>query len=263
MTIVAAFAISIYLIATFVLARHVWRGSAPARGIIVGLTSLALLAQGVEIWLTIRYAQGWDLSLFSALVLATWLMSILTLVLYYRRASVLGLAVYPLTAISLILKSAFPSSVQLLSDNPALEWHILLSLAAYAVAGLAALQAIVVAFQEQQLRQHHLGRLSQQLSPLQSLEAGLFQLLMAAFILLSASLLSGAVFVDDFFAQRLGHKTVFGVLSWLVFATLLWGRWQRGWRGATAVRWCLAGFALLLVAYAGSKVVLEFILTTA
>ena len=58
----------------------------------------------------------------------------------------------------------------------------------------------------------------------------------------------------------LSHKTVFALMSWLIFAALMWGRWRHGWRGRLAVRWTLAGFVLLLLAYVGSKFVLEVLL---
>jgi ABC-type uncharacterized transport system permease subunit len=54
--------------------------------------------------------------------------------------------------------------------------------------------------------------------------------------------------------------TVSAAVAWLVFAVLLWGRWKFGWRGRTAIRWTLGGFAFLLLAYFGSKLVLELVL---
>jgi ABC-type uncharacterized transport system permease subunit len=59
------------------------------------------------------------------------------------------------------------------------------------------------------------------------------------------------------------HKTIFSVLSWITFAALLWGRWQWGWRGRRAVGVLYAGAALLLLAYVGSRFVLEVILQRA
>jgi ABC-type uncharacterized transport system permease subunit len=76
-------------------------------------------------------------------------------------------------------------------------------------------------------------------------------------------LLTGILFVQDFFAQHLLHKTVLSVLSWLAFGALLLGRWRQGWRGATAVRWTLAAMALLVLAFFGSKFVLELVLLRA
>ena len=80
------------------------------------------------------------------------------------------------------------------------------------------------------------------------------------FALLSGALLTGLLFVEDLFAQHLVHKTALSVLSWLVFGTLLVGRWRWGWRGAKAVRWTLAAMVLLLLAYFGSKFALEIVL---
>ena len=95
-----------------------------------------------------------------------------------------------------------------------------------------------------------------------SLEALLFRIITLGFVLLSLTLGSGFVFSEELFGQaaRFNHKTVFGILSWIIFAALLVGRYGWGWRGRTALRWTLAGFAALLLAYVGSMFVLEVIL---
>ena len=77
---------------------------------------------------------------------------------------------------------------------------------------------------------------------------------------MTAAIISGALFVENMMAQHLAHKSVFSVLAWLIFSVLLWGRHQLGWRGNIAVRWTLTGFAFLILAYFGSKLVLEIIL---
>jgi ABC-type uncharacterized transport system permease subunit len=56
------------------------------------------------------------------------------------------------------------------------------------------------------------------------------------------------------------HKTIFSVLSWFAFAVLIVGRAQFGWRGRTAVRVLYIGSGLLLLAYVGSRFVLEVVL---
>ena len=68
------------------------------------------------------------------------------------------------------------------------------------------------------------------------------------------------MFIHDLFAQHLVHKTVLSLLAWVIFAILLWGRWSRGWRGRKAIRWTLGGFFTLMLAYFGTKLVLELIL---
>jgi len=98
------------------------------------------------------------------------------------------------------------------------------------------------------------------LPSLQGMEALLFQMLAAGMVLLSVALITGWLFVEDLFAQDLAHKTLLSMMAWLVFAALLIGRQRAGWRGRTAIRWSLAGFVLLALAYFGSKVVLEILL---
>jgi ABC-type uncharacterized transport system permease subunit len=92
------------------------------------------------------------------------------------------------------------------------------------------------------------------------MEAMLFELLWIGVALLTIAIVSGAVFVDDIFAQHLVHKTVLTIAAWLLFSTLLWGHYKLGWRSKTAVRFTLTGFALLMLAFFGSKLVLELIL---
>jgi ABC-type uncharacterized transport system permease subunit len=88
----------------------------------------------------------------------------------------------------------------------------------------------------------------------------LFQMLTTGIVFLTLSLASGLLFIEDLFAQHLVHKTVLSILAWIIFTGLLIGRSRYGWRGQTAIRWTLIGFALLLLAYFGSKLVLELIL---
>ena len=87
-----------------------------------------------------------------------------------------------------------------------------------------------------------------------------FQLGFFGFILLSVGLLTGFLYLEDMFAQHLVHKTVLSMVAWIAFAVLLWGRFRFGWRGRTAIRWTLIGFAVLMLAYFGSKAVVELIL---
>jgi ABC-type uncharacterized transport system permease subunit len=138
--------------------------------------------------------------------------------------------------------------------------HIVLSVAAYALITIAAAMAIALAFLDRRLRMRKpLGWLSI-LPSVEALEAGTFQALGAGFAMLTLSLFSGFIFVDNLFSQQLSRKTILTCLSWVVFGTLLYGRWRFGWRGRTAVRWTLGGFALLGLGYFGSKIVLELIL---
>jgi hypothetical protein len=146
----------------------------------------------------------------------------------------------------------------------ALDWrlqlHALLALLAYATLAVSALIAIALWFQDRALRTRHLHGWLRALPPLVQLETLLFRSLWASFLLLGAALLTGILFVQNLLAQHLWHKTVLSVLSWLVLAALLFGRWRFGWRGARAVRLTLVSMALLAMAFFGSKYVLEELL---
>ena len=88
----------------------------------------------------------------------------------------------------------------------------------------------------------------------------LFQLIGAGFALLTLTLVTGALFVDNLFGQHLVHKTVLSIIAWLIFGALLYGRWKHGWRGRRAVNLTLSGMALLVLAFFGTKAVLELVL---
>jgi len=139
--------------------------------------------------------------------------------------------------------------------------HLLLAMLAYSLFTIAILHAVLMAVAERRLHRKERGALGA-LPPLLTLERLLFRLIGAAFLLLTLTLATGLAFSETLFgrALRFDHKTVFGVLSWLTFGVLLAGRWLYGWRGRTALRWTLSGFLLLILAYVGSRFVLEVLL---
>jgi len=119
---------------------------------------------------------------------------------------------------------------------------------------------VLLAIQDYHLRNRHPGGFIRSLPPLQTMEALLFEMILAGFILLTMALLTGFTFLEDMFAQHLAHKTILSIIAWLVFGTLLWGRFRSGWRGQKALIWTLAGFLVLMLAYFGSKFVVEMVL---
>jgi ABC-type uncharacterized transport system permease subunit len=140
--------------------------------------------------------------------------------------------------------------------------HVLMSIAAYSLFTIASVQALLMSAVERRLHSGTVSAGLRHVPPLMALESVLFRLIAAGFVLLTASLGSGMLFSEALFGQPLQftHKIVFGILSWLIFGTLLAGRAWRGWRGRIAVRGTLAGFVVLLLAYVGSRFVLEVIL---
>mgnify|MGYP002153705897 FL=1 len=173
----------------------------------------------------------------------------------------LFLFLLPLSVASILIsgleQSAMKTTEQL--SLPVIS-HILLSILAYSLLAIASLQALLLSYQNYQLKHKHLRGVMGLLPPLQTMETLLFELVWAGEILLTLSIVTGLVFTHSFSEQHVSHKAVFSMISWLIYALLLWGRHTLGWRGAAAIRWTLGGFAALMLAYFGSKLVLEIIL---
>jgi len=182
---------------------------------------------------------------------------------FYARMEGLQMLGLPLAAVCVLLPLLIPSQHILVNaGSPAFRIHLLMAMLAYSLFTLAALHAILMALTEKRLHRGRMTPLFAGLPPLLTMEALLFRLIHLAFGLLTLTLLSGVLFSEQIFGKALpfNHKTVFAILSWLIFAALLFGRHRYGWRGRKALRWTLAGFAVLLLAYVGSRFVLEVLL---
>jgi ABC-type uncharacterized transport system permease subunit len=177
-----------------------------------------------------------------------------------RPVAALGVIVFPLTAILLGVDAFLAPPTMPQPMDWQIKLHVTFALLAFGVLSIAAALALLLAMQERALRHRQFGALLRALPPLTLTETLLFRLIGAGFVLLSLTLLSGILFVDDLFGQHLIHKTALSIAAWLVFGLLLFGRRQYGWRGRRAVNLTLAGMAFLLLAFFGSKFVLELIL---
>lgn len=208
--------------------------------------------------------EGLHLGLANALSAILWL-SVLIYWLgnFFYRLEGLQALVLPLAAAAALLPALVPPARALPNtDLAAFKIHLLISMLAYSLFTIASLHVLLMALLEKRLHGGTLTHVLQKLPPLLTMEALLFRIIWAGFILLTLTLGSGVVFSEALFgkAAQLNHKTVFGVVSWLIFGALLVGRHVYGWRGRMAVRWTLAGFLTLVLAYIGSKFVLEVVL---
>ena len=176
------------------------------------------------------------------------------------RAENLLLLCLPLAAANLLALALLPEGrTQPISLDSSQISHILLSISAYAALMTAALQSILIGVQERRLRTPQTGLLGL-LPPMESMEKLFIFVLWLGLGLLTLSIATGMLFLQNMFDQRLVHHTVLTTLSWLVYAGFLAGHHVFGWRGVTGVRWNLAAFTLLLLGYLGSKFVIEYLL---
>lgn len=263
LTLPALAALLLYLIATGFTGARV-RGSATGqrRGLIFGIAVVAVVCHAVVLWQDLLVNGGMDLNFFNALSVIAWLMVVtMLLVSATRSVESMGVVLYPFAILALLLEVFYPAKpVLITAETWQVSLHVSLALLAFSVLSLAALTAVLLAIQNRELHERVGGNLLAVLPPLQQMESLLFQMIGAGFFLLTLALATGLMFVENLFAQHLAHKAILAMLAWLVFGTLLWGRWRYGWRGKTAVRWTLGAMTLLLLAYIGTKLVLELIL---
>jgi ABC-type uncharacterized transport system permease subunit len=251
----------LYALASLLLFIRLWQQQPLHKGAVLGFTLAILVVHGLGVYGLSITPDGFQLGFFAASSLIFWVINLLVLLSSLKKAlHNLFILLFPLSALS-VLSSLLGHTTrpETLLGYP-LASHVILSILAYSLLTIATLQALLLAYQHHQLKHRHSVGVVRVLPPLQTMESLLFELLWAGFALLTLAIASGFYFLDDLFAQHLAHKTVFALAAWVIYALLLWGRHQLGWRGYTAVRWTLGGFALLMLAYFGSKLVLELIL---
>jgi ABC-type uncharacterized transport system permease subunit len=254
-------ALAIYGCASFYFIFKLWRQHSLDRRALLITTSIALVFHTIGVFGVSFHAKGFHLSYFGVSSLIFWAMNLLLLASSIQKAlHNLFLVLYPLTALSILATLINqPKTLPELMDY-SIASHVVLSILAYSLLTIASLQALLLAYQNRQLKNKQLTAGIRLLPPLQTIEVLMFELLWVGEIMLTLAIASGFWFLEDMFAQHLVHKTVFSILAWAIYALLLWGRWKLGWRGNKATRWALAGFVFLMLAYFGSRLVLEMIL---
>ena len=255
-------AIILYLASAAFLLQFLQSKSLSRKKAYIGLFIAAIGVHILSLSYTVFPNQQLNLSFFKAASLIFCAMSIIAIASQLKNRPIqnLILIMLPSAAVSIALAQWMPNDAPKTLSDRGLITHIVLSILAYAIITIASLQAVLIAAQENQLRHHQFKGLFQYLPPLQTMESLLFEMIWLGFALLTLAIASGAVFLDDIFAQHLAHKTVLSIIAWFIFAALLLGRHINGWRGKTATHWTIAGFIALMLAYFGSKFVLEFVL---
>ena len=253
--------IAIYLWLTF----NFWRKADGANELLhtillgIGLALHAWLLQNTLFYYSI------NLSVTNALSAVLWLTIIIywLATLFKQNLQALQIFVLPVAAVCVLVQGLvhnahFLNYVYL----PYFKAHIVVALLAYGLFTFAAFHALLMRLAERKLHHQSTWISLPNLPPLMPMEKLLFQAISAGFILLTLTIVSGFLFSEEIFGSpmQLNHKNIFTLISWLIYATLLLGHYQLGWRGRKATRLALAGFVCLLLAYMGSKFVLEILL---
>jgi ABC-type uncharacterized transport system permease subunit len=229
------------------------------------LVPVALVLHGMLLYRRVVLAEGLDLGVANAismLVLLTVLIYWLGGLAFEGLSGILGFMA-PVAFLAVVFTAVVPTRhIVTYGGDPLFALHFGIAMLAYSLFIVATVHAVLMLAEEKWLHRGLLPPFLKSLPPLLVMEALLFRILLAAFVLLTLTVLSGVFFSEQLFGKpfTLSHKTVFAIASWFIFGGLLAGHYLRGWRGRTAVYWTLAGFTALLFAYVGSKVVLELIL---
>lgn len=233
------------------------------RSLLVGFIAIVGAVLHLFMLLGTAYSTGGlNFSFFNSLSVTAWFTVVLLLAFSVGRPVLtLGLIVFPASAALIACALAF-AGTGALSVEPQLQWHVLISVVAYALLTMAAVQSILVALQDKRLRAHRPGGLLRALPPLKLMEQVLLQLLIVSFTLLTLALVTGFIFLDDLFAQRLVHKTTLSLLALILLAILLVGHYRLGWRGQKAAKMTLGAYIALVLGYFGSKFVKELLLSS-
>ncbi|MGI9245528.1 MAG: cytochrome C assembly family protein [Steroidobacteraceae bacterium] len=264
-------AVACYVIGAFWLALATYRHrseplSAQGRGgriAAVGIAAIGAIVHAAGLLAERRLEPSAALSLGDTLALVALVIAVTAIVLALRRGK-RGIAAL-LLFMAAVLEAAFSEGTRQFSiGRPGWElaFHVAMATTAFAFLTIGMALAVAQVLVSHRLRTRRpLGWLKI-LTPLESLESGCFQSILAGFAVLTLALVTGAFFVENLFAQHLVHKVTLAIIAWIVFGVLLLGRFRFGWRGRKALRWTFAGYVLLGLSYFGSKIILENVLRT-
>ena len=260
MTLISTFASSCYIIATLMQLKSVTSDKVyHSRAKLLG--GLAAVLHGYAAIYGLLSGTGIDLGIYPMLSLIT--LSIVAIVLFTsmrRPIENLFVVIFPVAAVALLLELSLQNESTIREEIPTgMIGHIILSIIAYSILTIAAIQAALLSLGDNLLRNRRLAFL-RRMPSLETMEQLMFEMVAWGLGFLTLSIASGFFSLRDISSPGLWHHTIITLMAWTVFLVLLWGRYSRGWRGEIASRWALIGFVLLALGYFGSKVVLEIVL---
>lgn len=220
---------------------------------------LASLLQTVLTGQLLLSESGWTFNAQNACLVISWLSNIIVLLAQFRLLWVRALLhLIAMTVLSWIFYLPHSSA-----SKPyvwAIDLHILLSVLAYSLLFVSSLVAINLGWQIKQMKQHVFDSQSMTINSLLKNEEKLFRLIFLGWLFLSCALVTGIIFVQGFLSEGMGHKIIFSLVAWVLFAILIVGRITKGWRGRTAIKLNLLAMTLLMLGFLGSYIVLDYLI---
>ncbi|GIU07357.1 cytochrome C assembly protein [Shewanella morhuae] len=262
MVIFSASAMFFYCIALVLVTSRLFHPEGPNRRAVASFAAIAVILHAAALSQVIFTTDGQNFSLTNVISLVNWIIAFTFTILMFRlKVIVVVPVVYACSVLSVALLWLLPPKFIIHFElYPEVLAHVVLSLMAYSALMIAALYAIQLAMIQNKLKKKQF-MLSPGIPPLMTVEKQLYHLVIIGVILLSLSLATGFIFLDDMFADGKGHKAILSIMAWFVYITMLWQQYWVGCKIKTAVIYTLTGAGLLSLAYFGARIVKELILS--
>ncbi len=262
-TIVFVVAFCAYLAAGGLYSQQFFKQSNKWQKLSLPLLIIALVCHLGLLHLSARGHTGEQLSLSFVAAMLAWLVTLTMLIAHRYIKNLLFLPIVCfLSSLFISLEYALPAttgiSVEMSSGMIA---HILLSLIAYGILSISMLYACQLAYINHQLKHKSRLMLMGKLPPLMSVETILYQLMNLGTGMLGISLVSGFVFLPSMFSDGYAHKTLLSIIALAIYFTCLVLHKFIGLKARVTIIFNLVGLGVLTLAYFGSRLVREWILT--
>ncbi|WP_394129721.1 inner membrane protein YpjD [Shewanella maritima] len=261
MVIFSAAAMLFYCIALVLVTSRLFHKEGPNRKLVMGTAIIAVGFHGLALSQSIFTGEGQNFSLTNVISLVNWIITLSFAIVLPRLKVVVVLPViFACSVISVALLWLLPPQfITHFELNPEILVHVVLSLMAYSALMIASLYAIQLYLIQRKLKDKKMI-MNPAMPPLMTVEKQLYHLVIIGFILLSLSLATGFIFLDDMFEDGKGHKAILSIAAWLVYGAMIWQQFTIGCRIRTAVLYSLSGSILLSLGYFGARIVKELIL---
>ncbi|CAM3691184.1 inner membrane protein YpjD [Xenorhabdus thuongxuanensis] len=259
MLIFSIIALLAYLISLTLIVPGLLRQQNSYQKLALSFAIVALVAHAIALkYQVFHVSSGQNLTLLNLGSIVSLLMCIIMTVVAFRgRAWFLLPIVYSFSMINLILASMMPGEfITHLEDSIELFIHIGLALLGYATLLIAALYALQLGWLDHQLKKKKLTFTSG-IPPLMTIERKMFHITQVGVILLTLTLCTGIMYMDDIFSKENIHKSILSIIAWFVYVILLWGHYHEGWRGKRVIWFNLIGAFILTLAFFGSRLLQE------
>ena len=240
-----------------------WSRSKPiCHDVMLALCFAALVLHAIAIYALIQNPYGWNIQFEYSISLIVNIATLVICITQLRtKIHTIIVCHAPIAILAIAYSmSAINQPVEFVAYK--LGWHIVLSVGAFSTFGIATLHSVLIWFYQQHLKQHQEMRFSwmKQLPPLESMNHLLINFIVVCVVLLSLSIITGGFFTTNIVEQQLTHKTFFTLLAWIVCVVIIFKHYRSGWNSLRLIHWVWAGFGFLMLAYLGSKFVLERLL---